>query len=170
MKLKRFLTIAILSLMSFQGYATHLLGGEIVWKCKPNGKYQFTLVLYRECAGISLPTTAQSLANECWSEYFLCVHQYDRCCSLVLYRNYIVCWGNVWDRAKCRNSIYRSGDITLTGTPPASGWYFTWNSCCRPGSISECCESRRSKLPVACRYVSIHSTGSYFAAFCRNNC
>ena len=63
MKLKRFLAIAVLSLMSFQGYATHLLGGEIVWKCKPNGKYQFTLVLYRECGGISLPTTAQSLAT-----------------------------------------------------------------------------------------------------------
>ena len=62
MNLRRFLAIAVLSLLSFQGYASHLLGGEIVWKCKPNGKYQFTLVVYRDCGGISLPTSAQSLA------------------------------------------------------------------------------------------------------------
>ena len=63
MNLRRFLAIAVLSLLSFQGYASHLLGGEIVWKCKPNGKYQFTLVVYRDCGGISLPTSAQSLAT-----------------------------------------------------------------------------------------------------------
>ena len=63
MSLKKRLLIFAFALVSFQGHAAHLLGGEIVWKCKPNGKYQFTLVLYRECAGISLPTTAQSLAT-----------------------------------------------------------------------------------------------------------
>ncbi|MDC0383122.1 hypothetical protein OAM61_01350, partial [Schleiferiaceae bacterium] len=135
MKLKRFLTIAILSLMSFQGYATHLLGGEIVWKCKPNGKYQFTLVLYRECAGISLPTTAQSLATNAGvsiSCAFISTTDVVPSC----YTGTTTCAGATSGTGKMQKYVYRSGDITLTGTPPASGWYFTWNSCCRPGSIS----------------------------------
>ena len=44
---KKFLFI--LTLISSQNVnATHLLGGEIVWKCKTNGKYQFTLASKQE--------------------------------------------------------------------------------------------------------------------------
>ena len=94
MNLKRFLAIAVLSLMSFQGYATHLLGGEIVWKCKPNGKYQFTLVLYRECGGISLPTSAQSLATM-RSEVFPVRSSARPMLFPRAIRELHLCWGNV---------------------------------------------------------------------------
>ena len=64
MKLRRILTVLVFTLMAFQSQATHLLGGEIVWKCKNNGKYQFTLVVYRECgSSVTIPTTAQTLTN-----------------------------------------------------------------------------------------------------------
>ena len=43
--------------------ATHLLGGEIVWRCQPNGTYVFTMTLYRDCGGILLPYTTQTLQN-----------------------------------------------------------------------------------------------------------
>jgi len=43
MKLRRILTVLVFTLMAFQSQATHQLGGEIIWKCKPNGKYQFTM-------------------------------------------------------------------------------------------------------------------------------
>jgi len=38
MSLKKIHLIFAFALVSIQGYATHLQGGEIVWKCKPNGK------------------------------------------------------------------------------------------------------------------------------------
>jgi len=135
MNLKRFLAIAVLSLMSFQGYASHLLGGEIVWKCKPNGKYQFTLVLYRECGGITLPTSAQSLATNAGvsiSCAFISTTDVVPSC----YTGTTTCAGATSGTGKMQKYVYRSGDITLTGTPPASGWYFTWSSCCRPSSIT----------------------------------
>ncbi|MDA8687420.1 hypothetical protein N9L72_02810, partial [Schleiferiaceae bacterium] len=135
MNLKRFLAIAVLFLMSFQGYASHLLGGEIVWKCKPNGKYQFTLVLYRECGGITLPTSAQSLATNAGvsiSCAFISTTDVVPSC----YTGTTTCAGATSGTGKMQKYVYRSGDITLTGTPPASGWYFTWSSCCRPSSIT----------------------------------
>jgi hypothetical protein len=135
MSLKKRLLIFAFALVSFQGHATHLLGGEIVWKCKPNGKYQFTLVLYRECAGISLPTTAQSLATNAGvsiSCAFISTTDVVPSC----YTGTTSCSGAVSGTGKMRKYVYRSGDITLTGTPPAGGWYFTWSSCCRSGSIS----------------------------------
>ena len=63
MNLKRLYIVIALAFFSVQGSATHLLGGEIIWKCKPNGKYQFSLVLYRDCGGIALGTGTQTIAN-----------------------------------------------------------------------------------------------------------
>ena len=63
MNLKRLFVVIALTLFSVQGSASHLLGGEIIWRCKPNGKYQFTLVLYRDCGGIALGTNAQTIAH-----------------------------------------------------------------------------------------------------------
>ena len=61
--MKKLLLTLALGLFAFQANASHLLGGEIIWKCKPNGKYQFTLVVYRDCGGITISTTPQTLAN-----------------------------------------------------------------------------------------------------------
>ena len=48
---KILLTLAML-LVSLQGMATHVYGGELVWKCLPNGKFKFFLTMYRDCGGI----------------------------------------------------------------------------------------------------------------------
>ena len=131
---KKFL-LGLFFLLSFNVDATHLLGGEIVWKCKPNGKYQFTLVLYRECGGITLPTSAQSLATNAGvsiSCAFISTTDVVPSC----YTGTTSCSGATSGQGKMQKYVYRSGDITLTGTPPTGGWYFTWTSCCRPGSIT----------------------------------
>jgi len=61
--MKKLLLTLALGLFTFQANASHLLGGEIIWKCKPNGKYQFSLVVYRDCGGANLPQTTQYIAN-----------------------------------------------------------------------------------------------------------
>ena len=135
MKLKRILTVVALCLVSFQGFGSHLLGGEIIWRCKPNGKYQFTLVLYRDCGGITISTNPQTLANNA-GVGITCSYVSTTDVVPACYTGTTSCSGAVSGTGKMQKYVFRSGDITLTGTPPASGWNFTWNSCCRPGSIS----------------------------------
>ena len=40
-------------------HASHLMGGEITWACQGNGQYIFTLKLYRDCNGITPPSSVQ---------------------------------------------------------------------------------------------------------------
>jgi hypothetical protein len=127
--------LLVFTLMAFQSQATHLLGGEIIWECKNNGKYRFTLVVYRDCGGVNLPTTAQTLGTNCGTaiscSYITTVDVVPSC-----YTGSTSCSGATSGSGKMQKYIYRSGDVQLTGTPPAGGWYFTWSSCCRPTSIS----------------------------------
>ncbi len=135
MNLKRLFVVIALTLFSVQGSASHLLGGEIIWRCKPNGKYQFTLVLYRDCGGIALGTGSQTIANNAGvaiSAAYVSTTDVVPAC----YTGTTTCAGATSGTGKMQKYLYRSGDITLTGVPPVGGWNFTWNSCCRPGSIS----------------------------------
>ena len=133
--MKKILLTLALGLLSFQGMASHLLGGEIIWKCKPNGKYQFTLVVYRDCGGITISTTPQTLANNA-GVGITCNYVSTTDVVPACYTGTTSCSGATSGQGRMQKYVFRSGDITLTGTPPAGGWYFTWNSCCRPGTIS----------------------------------
>ena len=135
MNLKRIFTVLALFFMSFQANASHLLGGEIIWKCKPNGKYQFTLVLYRDCGGITISTTPQTLANNA-GVAITCNYVSTSDVVPSCYNGTTQCVGATSGTGKMQKYVFRSGDIALTGVPPVTGWHFTWNSCCRPGSIS----------------------------------
>jgi hypothetical protein len=138
-KLTLFLSILILFL-SLPALATHLVGGEIAWECHPTtGKYRFHAKLYRECgvgtpnpagmpALISLvrgPTTiicsqvqVRSIVNPC----------YDPVQS-------IQCGVTPVGEGAVEVGVFRSTWTTLNGVPPASGWTFSWASCCRPASV-----------------------------------
>lgn len=116
--------------------ATHLLGGEIVWRCQTNGTYVFTMTLYRDCGGVLLPYTTQTLQNNAGvtitmdsisSEYIL-----PYCYS----NTAPVCTGANSGEGYMEKVTYQSGEITLHGTPPPGGWYFSWNSCCRPTTVT----------------------------------
>ena len=127
--------ILLLALVfSSQLSATHLQGGEITWKCQSNGKYQFTLVLYRDCGGVTLSTTPQSIANNA-GVTISAVYVGTTDIVSSSYLGIDSCAGATTGTGIMQKYIYRSGDITLTGVPPVGGWFFTWNSCCRPGQI-----------------------------------
>jgi hypothetical protein len=133
--LRKLLLLFSLVVSSLNVSATHLLGGEIIWKCQPNGTYKFTLVVYRDCGGITIATTPQTIANNAGvsiSCAFISTTDVVPSC----YTGTASCAGATSGEGRMQKYVYRSGDITLTGTPPASGWYFTWNSCCRPSTIS----------------------------------
>ena len=135
MNLRRILTVLVCTLMAFQSQATHLLGGEIIWKCKNNGKYQFTLVLYRECGStVQISTAPQPIANNAGAAItcnFISVTDVTPTCGFPV--TVEPCAVNSAGLGRMQKYVFRSGDITLTGTPPVNGWTFTWTSCCRPG-------------------------------------
>ena len=135
MNLKRFFAVIAIFFMGFQADASHLLGGEIIWQCKNNGKYQFTLVLYRDCGGIPISTTPQILANNA-GVAITCNYISTTDVVPACYNGTTQCAGATSGTGKMQKYVFRSGDITLTGVPPATGWNFTWNSCCRPGTIT----------------------------------
>ena len=132
--MKKYLA-ALFLLTSINLSASHLLGGEITWECRSNGKYQFTLVLYRDCGGITLPTTAQTLVNNA-GVLISCSYVGTKDVLTSCYQGTTSCGGSPAGQGKIQKYIYRSGDVQLTGTPPAGGWYFSWSSCCRPATIS----------------------------------
>ena len=134
---RRFLLLVAVALSSVGSLkATHLLGGEIVWRCQPNGTYVFTMTLYRDCGGILLPYTTQTLQNNAGvtitmdsinSEYIL-PYCYSNTAPM--------CTGANSGEGYMEKVTYQSGEITLHGTPPPGGWYFSWNSCCRPTTVT----------------------------------
>ena len=55
-KLKGYFLFVCYLLISVTSYASHLLGGEITWKCVTVGgiqKYKFTVIVFRDCSGCS---------------------------------------------------------------------------------------------------------------------
>ena len=140
--------------------ATHLLGGEIVWRCQDNGSYVFTMTLYRDCGGVLLPYSSQTLENNAGvsivldsvnSEYLLpsCyANTTPNCGSAISGEGYM------------EKVTYQSGEIILHGAPPAGGWYFNWSSCCRPNSVSNLINPGSVGYHLRAYMYPVYPTGS----------
>lgn len=101
--------------------ASHIVGGEIFWKCTPNNQYIFTLVIYHDCSGAALPAGNQFIngpnGNIVCSRVAALGGPYTNGCS-----NY---------GCSVQRAVYISSPISLNGTPPATGWEFSWSNCCK---------------------------------------
>ncbi len=145
--MKKIFIFCFLLISSVPLHATHMMGGEITWKCikdplDPNvGKYIFTMKMYRDCDGTTLPTSAQT------------IYVWDHPTVTQLSVNFIISTdispiGNSINSGNacldCSSNpvgaveeyIYISQPVTLPGLPSATGWHFTWDSCCRNGATS----------------------------------
>ncbi|MDC1062844.1 T9SS type A sorting domain-containing protein [Flavobacteriales bacterium] len=143
--MKKILILLISICSVFQMQATHLMGGEITWECikvgPDAGKYIFKLKLYRDCDGTSLSTFAQTIYV--WdhptvtqmSVDFISNTDISPDCDVTNSGNpQLDCSGNPVGAVE--EYIYESLPISLPGAPPATGWHFTWDSCCRNGAIT----------------------------------
>lgn len=125
--------------------ATHYLGGEISWTCEssgPNaGKFKFFVSLYRECGigastflpdPVILSTNApvgSISCNQVGSAVDISPNCYDG--TQEINCNSIASGSGAVEMRK-----YESGFVTINGTPPAGGWYFTFTDCCRPSHVN----------------------------------
>ena len=148
--MKKILFLLLLIVFSFsQLHATHIMGGEITWRCikdpaSPNfGQYIFSMKLYRDCEGLGTLSTVSYPINV-WFHPTITqitlnwVSNTDispPCNSLNSGNAQLDCYGST-PAGAVEEYIYESLPIALPGTPPANGWHFTWDSCCRNGAIS----------------------------------
>ena len=47
----RYIILLVMTLWSISGFATHIVGGDLTYRCLGNDKYEVTLMFYRDCLG-----------------------------------------------------------------------------------------------------------------------
>lgn len=132
------LLLLVIFLGSFSAaHATHVMGGEITWKCSGNG-YVFRLVFYRDCNGADVNPVSENL--QIWNNPVLStipVHFVSRTdispsCTPVAGGPIALSCGSGANMGNglgaIEKVIYESNPINLTGTPPAAGWIITYSN------------------------------------------
>ena len=144
--MKKIILIFSLLLFSHSTFATHLMGGEITWKCLKNGpdigKYIFTMKVYRDCSGTTVGTFTQNI--QVWNHptitnipvEFVLSQDVSPQCDPINSGNTVLSCAN-GDVGAVEEYIFETASpIVLTGVPPVQGWQFTWDNCCRNGAIT----------------------------------
>lgn len=117
--------------------ATHLMGGEITWTCQGAGNYVFRLKLYRDCNGVPLQLPLALRVHN---------HPLVNTIPMILVSQTDIspqCNGSgptiscpLGGNGAVEEFVFRSNPINLPGVPPAQGWIFTYDDCCRNGAIT----------------------------------
>jgi Secretion system C-terminal sorting domain len=149
---KLLLLFTIFSALSFNSFASHLMGGEITWECLSSGKYVFTLKVYRDCNGTTIGASPQSLitANGCpvsnitMNYVFPSTDMSPVCNNPLLQKSCgpitpagsfnTVSYPN--NNGAVEEMIWKSNPITIAGIPGPNGWVFSWSLCCRNAAIT----------------------------------
>ena len=149
--MKKFLIFIISCfIFSFNSYSTHLMGGEITWKCIKSGNksgfYVFEVKVYRDCQGVAIATTMNLQTHNIPNMSSIPLNWIEAtdisptCDTINGPNDPFSCNGqniqySTNDAGAVEEHIYRSDTIRLIGTPNSDGWHFTWNSCCRNNAI-----------------------------------
>ncbi|MBL4708007.1 MAG: hypothetical protein JKY48_06155, partial [Flavobacteriales bacterium] len=139
---KIILLIAVI--LSFSGVvkASHILGGEISWKCLSSGRYIFYMSVYRDCSGVPftyqnetlnisgspLPTNGvNSIIVRPDLNRFTNSGNGDTTPECTpQYGPKYTCAGG--DNGTVQAFYYISDPVRLAGVPPGAGWRITWTS------------------------------------------
>jgi len=94
-------------------------GSELSWQCLGQGKYQFTAVVYTGCQN-DLTFQSHNLVGPALGTFY--PMHIDTANT-----------GNVNNCGTCdqKRWIIKTDTISLTGTPPSTGWTFVYQRCCR---------------------------------------
>ncbi len=142
----RLLILLAVLLGSTTARATHVMGGEITWRCSGNG-YIFELNFYRDCNGVEVNTISETI--EVWNHptintlpvAFISRIDISPTCTPVFGSPIPLACGVGASGGNGIGAIekitYRSNVIVLTGNPPAgTGWIFTYDNFSRSNIIT----------------------------------
>lgn len=139
-----YLLFLLLVSFSFRGNATHVMGGDITWKCQ-GGDYVFQLVFYRDCNGGVVNPVSETI--DVWghptltsiSVNFQSRTDISPLCTQVPGGAVPLDCGSGQGAGNgigaIEKIVYVSNPIAISGTPPASGWVFTFQNFARNGNI-----------------------------------
>ena len=126
--------------------ASHVMGGEITWRCGGNGGYIFELVFYRDCNGAEVNVLSENL--RVWNHptltnitvNFISRTDISPSCTQVSGGPQPLDCGvgsNGGNGIGANERIlYRSSEIMISGTPPSQGWIFTYENFARSNTIT----------------------------------
>jgi Secretion system C-terminal sorting domain len=112
-----------------------MMGGEITWECS-GGNYIFSLKVYRDCRGVSFSNTTQQIdVTGHPTITFISCAPYTLTDLSAPNCGYSCADANP-PQGATEEYVFKSAPISLGNfTPPAGGWIFTWNLCCRNSTI-----------------------------------
>jgi hypothetical protein len=119
----------------FTADASHMMGGDITWRCSGNN-YIFTLKVYRDCRGVGFTTAPQTITvvNHPTITSIICVNIAVNDLSPANCGYH--CSQTFPPQGAKEEYIFESAPINLGNVPPPlPGWIFTWNLCCRNSTI-----------------------------------
>ncbi|NQZ37349.1 MAG: gliding motility-associated C-terminal domain-containing protein [Crocinitomicaceae bacterium] len=139
-----YLLFLLLVSFSFQGNASHVLGGDITWKCQ-GGDYVFQLVFYRDCNGGIVNPANETI--DVWGHPTLTsislafqsrIDISPLCTQVPGGPTPLDCGtgqGGGNGIGAIEKITYTSSPISISGIPPAEGWVFTYQNFARNGNI-----------------------------------
>jgi hypothetical protein len=119
--------------LCFDTNASHVLGGEITWTSDGNGYYTFNMRLYRDCNGTTCPF-GDIINTNAPIGFIPCTLISQSDISPVGY-SCPTCLNPGGYRNAVEEFIYRSASVYID-PPPATGWYFTNEKCCRSNALT----------------------------------
>lgn len=136
--MKRLFYLLLIGLVTANApsHATHILGGELTYRCLGGGNFEFTAVIYRDCAGIHFPFTMLTLSGPVGGVLRLASANdlSPRCHTNLTYSCNPVDTGAGPPGAVSR--LVYQGIVNLNQLLPTPSQGYTWHvilPCCRPG-------------------------------------
>ena len=143
--IRSILLLIVFVLASYNGKASHALGGDITWTCV-GGEYVFQLTFFRDCNEVDINPVSENL--EVWNHptlfqiqvNFVSRTDMSPICTQVAGGPVPLSCGSGANGGNgigaIEKIIYQSSPITITGTPPATGWIFTYKTFSRSSSTN----------------------------------
>ena len=162
--IQRILFILLIISASFWSRATHVIGGELTWKCQ-GGEYVFELVVYRDCNGAVISTS--NVTVEVWGHptltnlslaYVSSTDVSPSCSPVAGGPGPLLCGSgaNTGNGAGAiEKAVYRSIPTTIGGTPPAEGWVFTYQNFARSGAITNLTSPSTKGITIVAKMFAI---------------
>lgn len=132
--LRILLLTAFIGLLSFQANASHYLGGEITWKCKANGDYLFTVIIYKECGQGAANYVKDILYGPFGQRTMTQIGPAEEVSPVCMGGGSIHCNTSPSGKGAVLKYIFQVtvSKTAMAGVPPANGWEFYWYDNARP--------------------------------------
>lgn len=159
----------LLLMSAFQANASHVLGGEITWKCF-NSDYIFTLTIYRNCNDTDASGVSETI--RVWNHPtlttitlpFVSRTDISPSCTAVTGGPSALTCGTGANGGNGIGAIekitYRSASLSISGTPPPQGWVFTFEGASRGAAITNLSNPTNYGLTIASKMYAVPSGNS----------